>query len=132
MKVGMMGVTFCSGNKGCEALGYSFLEALNQIGKRNGIKIEATLIEVFPTRLWLQNHCNMKKTVEKLIEDAAFMAVTLEETRQIIARDGVIEVYQNGENQKGIKKMIVDGKEIEGNLIPIEEGKKVYNITAIM
>lgn len=45
-----------------------------------------------------------KKTVEKLIEDAAFMAVTLEETRQIIARDGVIEVYQNGENQKGIKK----------------------------
>ena len=33
---------------------------------------------------------------------------------------------------KGIKKMIVDGKEIEGNLIPIEDGKKVYNITAIM
>lgn len=47
---------------------------------------------------------NKKKTVEKLIEDAAFMAVTLEETRQIIARDGVIEKYQNGENQKGIKK----------------------------
>lgn len=45
-----------------------------------------------------------KKTVEKLIEDAAFMAVTLEETRQIIARDGVIETYQNGENQKGVKK----------------------------
>lgn len=45
-----------------------------------------------------------KKTIEKLIEDAAFMAVTLEETRQIIARDGVIEAYQNGENQKGIKK----------------------------
>lgn len=47
---------------------------------------------------------NKKKTVEKLIEDAAFMAVTLEETRQIIARDGVIETYQNGENQKGVKK----------------------------
>lgn len=47
---------------------------------------------------------NKKKTVEKLIEDAAFMAVTLEETRKIIARDGVIELYQNGENQKGIKK----------------------------
>jgi len=45
-----------------------------------------------------------KKTVEKLIDDAAFMAVTLEETRQIIARDGVIETYQNGENQKGVKK----------------------------
>ena len=47
---------------------------------------------------------NKKKTVEKLIEDAAFMAVTLEETRKIIARDGVIEPYQNGENQKGNKK----------------------------
>ena len=45
-----------------------------------------------------------KKTIEKLIEDAAFMAVTLEETRQIISRDGVIEADQNGENQKGIKK----------------------------
>lgn len=45
-----------------------------------------------------------KKIVEKLIEDAAFMTVTLEETRQIIARDGVIETYQNGENQKGVKK----------------------------
>lgn len=47
---------------------------------------------------------NKKKTVEKLIENAAFMAVTLEETRQIVARDGVVEAYQNGENQKGVKK----------------------------
>lgn len=45
-----------------------------------------------------------KKTIEKLIEDASFMAVMLEETRLIIARDGILEAYQNGENQKGIKK----------------------------
>ena len=45
-----------------------------------------------------------KKTVEKLIEDAAFMAVPLEETRQIIARDGIVETYQNGANQTGVKK----------------------------
>lgn len=45
-----------------------------------------------------------KKTIEKLINDAAFMAVTLEEIRLVIQRDGVIETYQNGENQKGIKK----------------------------
>ena len=44
----------------------------------------------------------------------------------------IIKVENHDGNQKGIKKMIVDGKEIEGNLIPIEEGKKVYNITAIM
>ena len=45
-----------------------------------------------------------KNTIENLIQEAAFMAVTLEETRMIIARDGVIENYQNGENQKGVKK----------------------------
>lgn len=47
---------------------------------------------------------NKKKGVEKLIEDAAFMAVTLEETRQIISRDGIVETYQNGANQTGVKK----------------------------
>ena len=45
-----------------------------------------------------------KKSVEKLINDAAFMAVTLEEIRLVIQRDGVVETYQNGENQKGVKK----------------------------
>ena len=44
------------------------------------------------------------KLVEKLIDDAAFQSVTLEETRELIKRDGVIEEYQNGANQKGIKK----------------------------
>ena len=42
--------------------------------------------------------------VESLINDAAFQRVTLEETREIIQRDGIIEEYQNGANQKGIKK----------------------------
>lgn len=44
------------------------------------------------------------KLVEKLIDDAAFQSVTLEETREIIKKDGVIEEYQNGANQKGVKK----------------------------
>lgn len=44
------------------------------------------------------------KLVESLINDAAFQRVTLEETREIIQRDGIIEEYQNGANQKGIKK----------------------------
>lgn len=44
------------------------------------------------------------KLVEKLIDEAAFQSVTLEETREIIKKDGVVEEYQNGANQKGIKK----------------------------
>lgn len=45
-----------------------------------------------------------RETSEKLIDEAAFMAVTLDETRQIITRDGIVETYQNGANQSGIKK----------------------------
>lgn len=45
-----------------------------------------------------------QSTCESLIDDAAFMAVTLDELRKIIARDGPVERYQNGENQKGLKK----------------------------
>ena len=47
---------------------------------------------------------NRKRAFEKLINDAAFMAVTLEEARAIINRDGIIESYQNGQNQYGYKK----------------------------
>ena len=43
-------------------------------------------------------------SLSKLFSELAFMAVTLEETRAIIVRDGIIEEYQNGANQRGIKK----------------------------
>jgi len=42
--------------------------------------------------------------LDKLYHEAAFMAVTLEETRQTIIRDGITEQYQNGANQSGVKK----------------------------
>lgn len=45
-----------------------------------------------------------RKMVENLLKEAAFLKVTLQETREILARDGVIEYYKNGENQWGIKK----------------------------
>lgn len=45
-----------------------------------------------------------KITLKKLIEELAFLSVTLEETRQIIIRDGIIEKYQNGANQHGVKR----------------------------
>lgn len=44
------------------------------------------------------------KTIDKLITEAAFLAVTLQETRLMINRDGIIEMYQNGANQSGKKK----------------------------
>lgn len=45
-----------------------------------------------------------KKCVSSLIDNAAFMAASLKELRRIINAKGYTEAYQNGENQKGIKK----------------------------
>ena len=45
-----------------------------------------------------------KKAVDSLIDEAAFMAVSLRELRTIINEKGYTEEYQNGANQKGVKK----------------------------
>ena len=42
-----------------------------------------------------------------------------------------ISVKQNGA-QKGIQKLVVNGKEIEGNIIPYDESVKEYTVEAIM
>ena len=45
-----------------------------------------------------------KKSVSSLIENAAFMSASLYDLRKIINEKGYVEEYQNGQNQKGIKK----------------------------
>lgn len=45
-----------------------------------------------------------RDTVEKLIDNAAFMAIQLEDIREKIMAEGVTSEYQNGENQFGTKK----------------------------
>ncbi len=47
---------------------------------------------------------NRLNTAISLIENAAFMAVTMEELRKTITENGVVSEYQNGENQFGTKK----------------------------
>lgn len=47
---------------------------------------------------------NRRNTAISLIENAAFMTVTLAELREIISEKGVVSEYQNGENQWGTKK----------------------------
>ena len=80
-----------------------------------------------------------KKSVEHLVEEAAFMAASLYELRKIINEKGYTEEYQNGANQKGIKKC----SEVEiyntmvknymsavkqlTDLLPKEEAKKVQS-----
>lgn len=45
-----------------------------------------------------------QKAAETLASEAAFMAASLYELRQIINEKGYTEEYQNGANQKGVKK----------------------------
>ena len=47
---------------------------------------------------------NKRQTVEKLIENAAFMAESLDDLQEIIREKGFTEEYQNGANQCGVKK----------------------------
>lgn len=45
-----------------------------------------------------------KKTVQSLISSAAFMSISIKELEGIINVKGYTEEYQNGANQRGIKK----------------------------
>ena len=45
-----------------------------------------------------------KEAASSLVTNAAFMTVTLQDLQQEINKKGVTETYQNGANQKGVKK----------------------------
>jgi len=47
---------------------------------------------------------NKMKAVESLIQNAAFMTVTLEDLQATITEKGITETYQNGANQSGTKQ----------------------------
>lgn len=47
---------------------------------------------------------DVKKATQSLVENAAFMAITLEDLQETINNEGVISEYQNGANQWGTKK----------------------------
>lgn len=46
---------------------------------------------------------NQRAIILPLLQNAAFMKVTLEDLQELINDDGLIDEYQNGENQKGLK-----------------------------
>ena len=43
-----------------------------------------------------------------------------------------ISIQNPDQRQKGIRELTVNGKKIEGNIVPFEEGVTEYNVTAIM
>jgi hypothetical protein len=55
-------------------------------------------------RIFSKVDIKTKKAVHSLIENAAFMTITLNDLQDNINKNGVISEYQNGENQWGTKK----------------------------
>lgn len=47
---------------------------------------------------------NQREIISPLLQNAAFMKVTLEDLQEIIATEGVTDTYQNGANQYGTKQ----------------------------
>jgi type II secretory pathway component PulK len=69
-------------------------------------EIEAGILEEIKklNRLFAKLDPKTKKAVHSLIENAAFMSVTLADLQRSINLNGVVSEYQNGENQWGTKK----------------------------
>ncbi len=72
-------------------------EERKKLLKKNIKTIKKTLESVDPELLKLN---------QQLIEEAAMYATTLQEINEIITRDGIVDFYQNGENQWGTKKSV--------------------------
>ena len=72
----------------------------DEIAKQQEIKKEISKIN----RLFKDMEPKTKKAVQSVIENAAFMAVTLRELQEYLNQNGLTCEYQNGENQFGVKK----------------------------
>ena len=72
------------------------------IEKNKTIKKEANRLK----KLFKDLEENKKKLAKSLIENAAFMSITLEDLKKDIVKYGVKETYVNGKDQYGFKESI--------------------------
>ena len=72
------------------------------IDKNNKIRKETQKLK----KLFNDLPDNKKKMAEKLIENASFMSITLDELKEDIKVYGVKETYVNGKDQFGFKESI--------------------------
>ena len=71
-----------------------------KITKESRIKEELDRLNVFFEKI----DGNQRAAVKNLIQNAAFMKVTLEDLQDDINQSGAIDSYQNGANQSGFKQ----------------------------
>ncbi|KZL94358.1 hypothetical protein [Clostridium magnum] len=76
-------------------------ETKKELSKETRISVEIKKLNKMFTKV----DAKTKKAVHSLIENAAFMSVTLEDLQETInGENGLVSKYQNGENQWGTKK----------------------------
>lgn len=68
--------------------------------KENKIAEELQRISVF----FEEAEENKRAIITPLLQNAAFMKITLEDLQEIINAEGVTDIYQNGANQHGVKQ----------------------------
>ena len=81
-------------------------ENLNQAQEEKKIEKEKKIKSEYNRlkRIFKDLEENKRKTVESLMKNAAFMAVSLDELQEIINFEGYTDKYKNGENQYGTKQ----------------------------
>ena len=73
---------------------------MTEISKEN--RIEAELKRI--SRYFESVAENQRAVVSPLLQNAAFMAITLEDLQEQINSEGVVDTYMNGKNQYGVKQ----------------------------
>lgn len=73
---------------------------MNEKSKDKRIKAEIERL----SNLFSKAAENQRNIIAPLIQNSAFMRVTLEDLQEIINRDGVVDEYRNGATQYGTKQ----------------------------
>lgn len=83
-------------------------EIRERIGEQELVKKNANMAKERQklSKLFTKIDKNKRTVVEKLIENVAFMSITLDELKEDIKVYGVKETYMNGSNQFGFKESI--------------------------
>ncbi len=72
MRIGLLGLIFHAGNKGCLALSYSFLEMLNEIAKKHNDVFEVKIFSTFPSRKLIKSHFNYRKCMQEFLPSTQY------------------------------------------------------------
>jgi len=83
-----------AGKNGAEVIEFPVEDSRTSTTEEKAKKIKAELTRL--KKVFKDLPEDKRKIVDGLIQEAAFMRATLEETREIIDREGVIELFEQG------------------------------------